>query len=236
MIESSQIFQMYGHAHQPNWVDRYAKSLHPVRHWLYLMKLLTLGKLRLRGWEVYLNTPDRVILEDEILLFLAAYSGIAKVLFVGCDWYTQAYRKIFSQQEYWTIEPDANRAKYGAPNHIVDSLENLTRHFSENYFDLIVCNGILGYSLNTVAAANQAFSSCLYCLKPQGILIVGWNNIPESSLGLLSHCEALEQFVPYVFPAMSTAQCTTNTPNYHTFNFYKKPVNVHSTTPNPELS
>lgn len=223
MLDSSRVHEAYGETCKPSWVQRYTRALHPIRHFIYQAQLLSQGQLRFRGLDVYLNSPDRVVLEDEILLFLASYTSISRVLFVGCDWYTKSYRKIFKQQEYWTIEPDVSRACYGSSKHIVAPLENLTLHCPENYFDLIVCNGVLGYGLNTVAAANQAIASCFHCLSPNGILVIGWNNVPQSS-PFPASCEALERFTPYVFPAMSTSQYAIDTANHHTFNFYCKPT------------
>ena len=233
MIESSRAPQVYLDACKYDWATQFNKFIYPIRHWLYLMKLLRQRQLRFRGLDIYLNRPDQVVLEDEILLFLASYAHISRVLFVGCDWYTKSYHKLFSQQEYWTIEPDPNRAHYGAPNHIVDSLENLPRHFSENYFDLIVCGGALGYGLNTMTAANQAIGGCFHCLNPHGILIMGGHNVASAGSGLFSHlsdCEALERFIPYIFPAMSTSHCVIDTPTRHTFNFYQKPATTQPST------
>ena len=47
------------------------------------------------GFAGKLDTEDRRILEQTILPFFAARSEFRRVLFVGCDWYTNSYRELF---------------------------------------------------------------------------------------------------------------------------------------------
>jgi SAM-dependent methyltransferase len=224
MIESSNNFQSQVNGQGMGW-GKLAQSFHPVRHLVMQIELFGRNQLRRRGLDLYLNSPDRVVLEDRILLYLAASARISRVLFVGCDWYTKPYSKIFKRQEYWTIDPDRDRAKYGSPeHHIVDGLENLSNHRGANYFDLIVCNNVFGYGLDTIVMANQALDNCSSCLKESGILLIGWHHMAQLDVFVPSHYEAMEQFTPYVFPALSTTQFVTDTPSQHTFNFYTKRV------------
>ena len=117
-----------------------------------------LAARRALGLSAQLHTEDRRALEQVILPEYARRTDIARILFVGCAAYTQRYGALFGAREYWTIDPVARRSRYGSPHHIVDQLQNLGRHVRPAYFDLIVCNGVLGWGLNTPADAEIAFA------------------------------------------------------------------------------
>jgi SAM-dependent methyltransferase len=206
-------------------ISRWTKSLLPG---LFPRLKQAYGWIRenLPGFDFYLDTPDRKILETEILPYLAAQPEIRKVLFVGCDWYTKAYRKIFAQQEYWTIEPDPSKKRYGSKHHVIDVLENLDRHFADDTFDLIVCNGVFGHGLNQPDKIEQALQQCFRCLRPNGMFVFGWNDLPENLPIPLDACQALRQFQPQVFAPLQTSQFDTQTPYRHFYNFYIKPIQV----------
>ena len=74
-------------------------------------------KMRM-GLGVALQTTDRHVLEKTIFPYFAARSDCRRILFVGCEWYTKHYEKIFVNQEYWTIEIDPQLKEYGAKNHV----------------------------------------------------------------------------------------------------------------------
>ena len=117
---------------------------------------------RTLGLPSQLHTEDRRVLEQVILPLYASRSDIARILFVGCAAYTQQYGELFGNREYWTIDPVARRRRYGSERHIVDTLQNLGRHVAPDYFDLIVCNGVLGWGLNTPADADAALARVLH--------------------------------------------------------------------------
>jgi SAM-dependent methyltransferase len=180
------------------------------------------------GKYVRFNFPDRILLEDTILPYFAAQSNLQKILFVGCEWYTKPYENYFKGKEYWTLEIDASKSKYGAQNHIADILQNLSNYVQDNYFDLIISNGVFGWGLNTKPDTEESFAQCFKCLHPDGILVFGWNDTPDfRPFPVLEECENLRKFESYYFPPLATAQyLTPNTPMRHTFNFYIKKVGV----------
>lgn len=188
-----------------------------------LLHILSLS--RLRGFDLYLNSPDRYVLEDIIIPKLAASKEIDKILFVGCDWYTKPYIKYFRNKEYWTIEIDEKKSKYGSKKHIVDGLQNLGNYLENEYFDLIVCNGVFGWGINNKHDTEAAIKQCYNCLRPDGILVLGWNDVSTyRPYFAIEECENLNNFEPYIFPPLSTFQyLTENSPTRHTYNFYIKP-------------
>ncbi|MBF1990011.1 methyltransferase domain-containing protein [Fischerella thermalis] len=192
--------------------------------------LAKIASSRLRGFNLHLNTPDRYVLEDVIIPYLLERKEFYKILFIGCDWFTKPYNKYFKNKEYWTIEIDENRKKYGSKRHIIDSLLNLSNHFTNDYLDVIVYNGVFGWGINSREDTETSFQQCFQCLRPGGILVFGWNDIPEAKpFPVIEECQTLQQFEPYFFSPLSTVQYSvpdkSNDQKFgHVFNFYMKPL------------
>ena len=185
-----------------------------------------LSVARFRGFDLYLNSPDRLVLEDVIIPYFVSRSEYHKILFVGCDWYTKPYRKLFRNKEYWTIEIEEWRKKYAGERHIVDALQNLSLHIESGYFDVIIYNGVFGHGINTKEDTEESFNQCFQALREGGILVFGWNNVPQyTPFPVTTECENLQKFKPYVFEPFPTSEyLVPNTEYRHTFHFYKKPV------------
>lgn len=176
-----------------------------------------------RGFDLHLNSPDRYVLEDIIIPNLVAQKELYKILFLGCNWYTKPYKKYF-RKEYWTIEIARSKSKFGSKRHIVDTLQNLGKYVEDEYFDLIVCNGVFGWGINNKYDTELAIKQCHICLRKNGILVLGWNDVstyrPYFAMG---KCENLSKFTPYLFPSLATTQyLTQDSPTNHTYSFYIK--------------
>ncbi len=185
-------------------------------------KWIICKKLSSVGIDLYQRTDDRLILESVILPYFIKRNEFNKVLFVGCDWYTRGYNKVFKKKKYHTMEIDQSKSKYGSANHIVDSLENIRRHFDENELDLIICNGVFGWGLNEKNEVEKAFQGCYESLRIGGSFILGWNDIQERRPFPLVECKNLKLFNPHVFPPLAVSQYLTDNPNRHYYNFYIK--------------
>jgi hypothetical protein len=55
---------------------------------------------RLLGMDLRLATEDRRVLENIIFPYLVSREDFRRVLFVGCDWYTASYVKVFSSRNF----------------------------------------------------------------------------------------------------------------------------------------
>jgi SAM-dependent methyltransferase len=172
-----------------------------------------------------LKTEDREILEGKILPFLANQTVYQDILFVGCDWYTKSYERLFWQKNYYTLEVDPDKRKYGAKQHIVDIAQNVAQHFAEQSLDAIICNGVMGHGLDNLEDIEFTCESFRNCLKPQGILIIGWNDLPNHRPPVsFSQMKPLMTFSPYVIPPLNTNHVVCqNTVLKHVFDFYLKP-------------
>lgn len=205
-----------------------------------ILETLRNPKMISRGFEVVKNTMlgketpidnnDRYVLEKIIIPYFVEKEEFTKVLFVGCGSYTKHYEKWFKdKQEYWTIDINPLKKIYGAKNHIVDSSSNLNSYFQDNYLDLIICNGVFGHGLNDKEDVEKAYGGCYQSLRDGGVLIIGWDDLPESKPFDLETCESINRFKSYVFPPKSTSQISTaqmlnltDPEEKHIYNFYIK--------------
>jgi SAM-dependent methyltransferase len=170
-----------------------------------------------------LNSTDRWVLEQRIFPHYQSNPAIRDVLFVGCDSYTAHYqRSFFPTVNYTTIEPDPARSRFGASRHIVAPLEELAAHAPADAFDLIVCNGVFGWGLDSLEQCEPAFAHCHTCLRTNGHLILGWDDLPSRVPLPHERITSLARFRRYVFPEFGSWRFLTPTPFRHTFDFYQK--------------
>ncbi len=175
------------------------------------------------GGEVSLSTEDRRVFEQVVMPYFAERPEFGRVLFVGCDWYTAHYGRIFAGREYWTLEKDLGRRKFGSERHITDALQNLLAHVKPGFFDLVLCNGVLGWGLNDPEEAERSFEACRLALRPGGVLVLGWNDVPEKRVLALAESSSLRRFAPFILPPLGASSHVTVTANRHTFSIFVRP-------------
>lgn len=179
------------------------------------------------GWDIPIENHERRLLEQEIMPYFASQIDVKKVLFVGCGSYTKHYQKIFARQEYWTIDINPLKRVYGAKHHIVDSMSNLGNYFQPQALDLIICNGVFGWGLNEREAVESAFSASYNCLRDRGILLIGWDDVPEHKPFALETLDSITKFQPYHFPPLNTWRYNNphDSEDHHYYDFYQKRAN-----------
>lgn len=177
----------------------------------------------LLGRPTPLQTPDRAVLETIIFPYFHYLAGVSSVLFVGCDWYTRHYeRAYFPGKDYWTIDPDPAARKFAGRQHVIAPLEELARHFPPERFDLVICNGVLGYGLDELPQCERAFAQCHSRLRAGGYLVLGWDDVPERSPVPIQAIRSLQAFQRLEFPPLGTWRYTSDTPYRHTYDFYRR--------------
>jgi SAM-dependent methyltransferase len=174
------------------------------------------------GVNFYLRKEDRRILEQVIFPYLVSRSDLKTIVFVGCEIYTRGYNRVFRRKNYITLDVEPHHRKFGAKQHIVDRMENITEHFMKSSVDVVVCNGVFGWGLDDPVAADRAIQGVSECLRFGGLFIVGWNDIPERCPFKLADCPSTALFSPFEFPALGTSEYLTHTGNRHTYTFFAK--------------
>lgn len=176
---------------------------------------------RLRGCEPH----DRYLLEQIILRRLRSRGDVRRILFVGCAKYTRHYPAVFADREFITIDSDPAQARYGGATHIVDTLANLAAHITRESLDVVVCNGVIGWGLDDPEEIDKAVGQCFQCLRPGGLLILGWNDVdrwrPPVPIGELG---SVHEFEPTSFPPFPGSTYPTLNDLRHVFSFFARPV------------
>ena len=170
-----------------------------------------------------MKTEARRILEQVILPHFLQAESCQRILFVGCASYTMWYDKFFEKKEYWTLEPQKERRCYGAKRHIIDSIVNVAQHFKENYLDLVILNGVLGYGLDDLKEIKAAFASLYSVLREGGILLTGWDDHPLYHTIYPYGIKSLAKFEKYHFTPLNGWEYRMDTPFNHVYHFYCKP-------------
>jgi SAM-dependent methyltransferase len=201
----------------------------PSRKWKMLVPFFTEHGFAARvvrkrlGLPTPLNTTDRIVLEQVIFPQYSQDAGIRTMLFVGCGTYTAQYQRLFfAHKNFWTLEPDPAAARHGARQHVIAPLEQLERHFPENHFDLIICNGVFGWGLDRHDQCEAALSQCHSRLVKDGHFLFGWDDVPRRTPFALETLSSLARFRQHTFPPLGTSRYLTDTPYRHTYAFYRK--------------
>src|SRR6186997_2328904 len=118
-----------------------------IKQLVPMLRRTVKSKLMDAGFDFYIRTADRAVLEEQILPTISRSTNRLRILFFGCEWYTRGYQRVLAKHDYWTMEIDPSKRKYGAKQHIVDSAENVADHFGPNSLDFILCNGVIGWGL-----------------------------------------------------------------------------------------
>jgi len=186
------------------------------------LKVAAHGVLIARGVDLRRLRPDRVVLEQTIFPEVLR-QGYGRILFVGCDWYTRHYHRLFPGREFWTLEANPELAPFGGPRHVVDSCERVASHFATGSLDAIIFNGVYGFGLDTAPALRRTIEGFHAALRPEGLLVFGWNNVPVNDPLRLDGMQPFEPlFRPRPFSPLASARLELPGPTRHTYEFHTR--------------
>ncbi len=123
-----------------------------------------------------LRARDRQPLVDSILPAFAARGG--NILWVGCRRYTQDYpaRLEAGGGVCWTTDIDPSAEAFGAPGrHRTGDLCQAPFLFDDVAFDVILCNGVFGYGVDSPQMQRSAVAAMAEICNPGALLLLGWN-------------------------------------------------------------
>jgi len=186
-------------------------------------------RIQLHQWLIPLGIDtrklrnDRRILEQTLFPFLQSSELYQRILFVGTAWYNLHYPRLFRHKDFWTLEIDPSLAPYGASQHIVGSCTEIDQHFPMNSLDCVILNGVFGFGLNNPKDMERTCQAIWTTLRPGGLLILGYNTLPDSTPCPIDQIAALLQFTPHVLPPLQSSHLQSDPKNQHWFLFLTKP-------------
>lgn len=122
------------------------------------------------------SLPDRRIMADSYVPALAAEGG--RILWVGCREYTlDDYAALEAGGgEVWTTDIDPSAERWGRQGrHRTGDVCEADALFADLTFDAVVCNGVLGYGVDSPEQQRRALAALAAVLRPGGRLLLGWN-------------------------------------------------------------
>lgn len=121
------------------------------------------------------KAPDRVVLIKEIIPALPLTGA---VLWIGCRRYTKDYYGLIERRgaRCWTMDIDPGAKQWGrSGRHIIGDILDLKKLYSDQRFDVIFCNGIFGWGVDSAAMQQQAAEAMAAVSKPGGWMLLGWD-------------------------------------------------------------
>lgn len=181
----------------------------------------------LKRWQARYNikrSPARRTLEYRILPYFLVNEEFRRILLVGTASFTRHYDLFFAGKEaVYTIDNDPRFADYGIRGrHIIDSIENIDRHFDEGYFDCVLMNGIYGWGLDEKEALEKSLRNIRKVLRSGGVLLFGWNKVRDHDPLNLDSERYFRDFDEFKGLGKSRIEIPSNASN-HIFSFYQKP-------------
>ena len=122
------------------------------------------------------RSPDRELLVRGYLPAFAARGG--RILWVGCRPYTMGYPALLECEgaEVWTTDVEDRAQAWGRPGrHRTGDIGEADALFGDIVFDTVLCNGVLGWGVDTRKHQAKALAAMAAILKPGGRLLLGWN-------------------------------------------------------------
>lgn len=136
-----------------------------------------LARLRTRKETARIRAlSDRQVMAADFIPALAAMKG--SLLWIGTRVYTaDDYARLERcGAEVWTTDIDIKAARWGHPTrHRIGDACALEDVFPGARFDAVICNGVFGFGVDTPQMQTRSLASIARVLKPQGLLLLGWN-------------------------------------------------------------
>lgn len=175
-----------------------------------------------------LQAPNRSFLENQIFDYLNKIFGSPskdkKLLFIGIDKHNWHYHRDMDMQ-FHTIEIKPQNAVYGQEGlHVVGSATELPAHYEHEFFDVVVANGLIGFGLDSKSDFERLLDGTSQILKPGGIFILGYNDLPERldfDIRSADHYTLFEEFVPDI-DGLERSFFRVNDEYDHTYVFMRK--------------
>lgn len=195
----------------------------PAKADLYRTAARMLGTIDKSGWILRYRYGDRRLLEDVVLPALDSDPTVESLLLVGCAWYTRHYPGLLPRKRVMTMEIDPAKAAFGGDPHIVANMTDITEHVAADSLDAVICNGVLGWGLDEPDAVEAAFAGAVTCLRPGGLLLLGWNDIPPRNDCPPDTIAALDGLEIADIPGLDTHSLVALERNQHCYQAYRKP-------------
>ncbi len=145
-----------------------SEFLAPLKRWTLLNFYLDTS--------YYDSQPDRIWINEKLWPKLAKLKQ-GRILFVGCTHYTWKSLQIFNKGvDLITVDYEKRNALWGGKKHLVADIQEIDKLVEQGSCDIVLLNGIFGHGVNTAEAQAKAYRALYNIMKPDSLLLIGWNH------------------------------------------------------------
>ena len=177
------------------------------------------------GVDFRLDAPNRVFLEQRIFGYLNRLAegagGSQELLFLGLDKHNWHYPRLL-RANFHSLDILPRNAVYGRPGrHWVGDALEMAAHYGAERFDVVIANGVLGAGIDGEAGLRRLLAQCHTVLKPGGVLLLGYNDLPERTPFPVVVDGGFEEFVPDI-EGVNASRHMVDDPFRHIYCFCRK--------------
>ncbi|MFY3138479.1 hypothetical protein ACOTFF_24425 [Achromobacter xylosoxidans] len=154
------------------------------------------------GIDFRLDTPSRRFLERRIFDYVNRLADRQRtpqeLLFLGVDKHNWHYPRLL-RANFHTLDILPRNAVYGrAGMHWTGDALQMAAHYGVETFDVVIANGLLGFGIDGETGLRRLLAQCHAVLKPGGVLVLGYNDLPERTPFPVEVGPEFEEFVPAI--------------------------------------
>ncbi|MCH1985015.1 class I SAM-dependent methyltransferase [Achromobacter xylosoxidans] len=177
------------------------------------------------GIDFRLDTPSRVFLETRVFAYLNRLAAFQRepqqLLFLGLDKHNWHYPRLL-RATFHSLDISPRNAVYGRPGlHRIGDALDMAEHYGADAFDVVVANGLLGFGIDGEAGLRRLLAQCHAVLRSGGVLVLGYNDLPERTPFPVEVSPEFEEFVPAIDGGIASRHMVDD-PYRHVYCFCRK--------------
>ncbi|MFY4261569.1 hypothetical protein ACOTCG_28535 [Achromobacter xylosoxidans] len=177
------------------------------------------------GIDFRLDTPSRRFLEQRIFDYVNRLAGRQRtpqeLLFLGVDKHNWHYPRLL-RANFHSLDILPRNAAYGRPGrHWTGDALQMAAHYGMETFDVVVANGLLGFGIDGETGLRRLLAQCHAVLRPGGVLVLGYNDLPERTPFPVEVGPQFDEFVPAIDGVIASRHMVDD-PYRHVYCFCRK--------------
>lgn len=177
------------------------------------------------GVDFRLDAPSRTFLEQRVFDYLnrlaASRREPQELLFLGVDKHNWHYPRLL-RANFHSLDITPRNAVYGRTGrHWTGDALDMAAHYGPDVFDVVIANGLLGFGIDGESGLRRLLEQCHAVLKPGGVLVLGYNDLPERTPFQVTVDRGFEEFVPNI-DGVIASRYMVDDPYRHVYCFGRK--------------
>lgn len=172
-----------------------------------------------------IDTPSRVFLEQQVFGYLnnqaVVQSTESELLFLGLDKHNWHYPRLL-RANFHSLDISPRSEVYGrSGRHWRGDALEMAAHYGADRFDVVIANGLLGFGIDTASDLRRLLAQCHAVLKAEGLLVLGYNDLPERTPFPVEVGSGFREFVPGI-EGVASSRYLVDDAFRHVYCFFRK--------------